>query len=280
MELEQGRVYKRTDIHQAFGGQRQGGISTPANESVILIFSSARGENFGYQDGWTEDSTFLYTGEGQVGDMEFIKGNSAIRDHEENGKKILLFIEARRSHFTFESEVRCVDYNYFRTPDRDNVLRRGIKFTLERIPIGGQQTESTERPARRQTKPNKTERKGLVTSRVGQGYYRQSLVDKFDGKCAATGCDLGDILIASHILPWRISNDEERLDVENGILLSPNYDALFDKHLISFNDEGEILISPLLSQDDCVRLGIDDEARIAISNGMKPYLSQHREALR
>ncbi|MDA1382649.1 MAG: hypothetical protein O3A22_01995 [Bacteroidetes bacterium] len=58
---------------------------------MILIFSSDAGKLYGYKDRWTEDDYFLYTGEGQVGDMEFKKGNLAIRDHEQNGKKLLLF---------------------------------------------------------------------------------------------------------------------------------------------------------------------------------------------
>jgi predicted restriction endonuclease len=79
-----------------------------------------------------------------------------------------------------------------------------------------------------------------VTSRVGQGYYRQKLIKKFNGKCAVTKNDVEEILIANHIVPWRHSSDEERLDPDNGILLSPLYDALFDKHMITFGDDGSI----------------------------------------
>ena len=66
-------------------------------------------------------------------------------------------------------------------------------------------------------KPNETERRGLVTSRVGQGYYRQQLIEKWDGKCAVSKTDILPILIASHIVPWSENSDEERLDVDNGI---------------------------------------------------------------
>ena len=126
-------------------------------------------------------------------------------------------------------------------------------------------------------KPNETESKGLVVSRVGQGYYRQQIIEKWDGKCPVTNSDLKNILIASHIVPWSESNNEERLDVENGILLSPNVDALFDKHFISFQDDGSILISKKLDNFNRDSLKIHEKIKIPISDGMKKYLKRHRE---
>ena len=72
MDFAKNQIYKRTDIHDKVGGQRQGGISTPSNSPFILLFTSEAGGNYGYQDGWNEESQFLYTGEGQVGDMNDI----------------------------------------------------------------------------------------------------------------------------------------------------------------------------------------------------------------
>ena len=130
---------------------------------------------------------------------------------------------------------------------------------------------------RRYKKPNETERKGLVTSRVGQGYYRQQILEKWNGRCAVTGIATRSVLIASHIVPWSESNAEERLDVNNGILLSPNFDAIFDKHLISFEDDGSILISPKISVEDRNALGLLDSIQIPVSDGMPSYLKRHRE---
>jgi hypothetical protein len=126
------------------------------------------------------------------------------------------------------------------------------------------------------TKPNETERTGLVTSRVGQGYYRQQILEKWGNVCAVTGCDLTQILISSHIVPWSESTDEERLDPENGILLSPTLDALFDKHLISFSDDGSILLSKKLEDGVLASLTINKEMRIRVSDGMRKYLERHR----
>ena len=111
--------------------------------------------------------------------------------------------------------------------------------------------------------------------RVSQGYYRQQIIEKWDGKCPVT--IQTNILIASHIVPWSESNNEERLDVENGILLSPNVDALFDKHFISFQDDGSILISKKLDNFNRDSLKIQKKIKIPISDGMKKYLKRHRE---
>ena len=126
-------------------------------------------------------------------------------------------------------------------------------------------------------KPNVTERSGLITSRVGQGYYRQQILDKWNGTCPVTGCTIKKILISSHIVSWSESNDDERLDVENGILLSPNIDSLFDKHLISFEDDGSILISEKINSLNRESLNINNDIEIPVTEGMKKYLKRHRE---
>lgn len=131
--------------------------------------------------------------------------------------------------------------------------------------------------ARKYRKPNETERKGLVTSRVGQGYYRQKIIERWEGKCPVSGMSIIPILIASHIVPWSQSNDEEKLDVNNGILLSPNVDALFDKCLISFKNDGSILISGKISIEDRVALGLNHTIKIPVSERMTPYLERHRK---
>ena len=127
-------------------------------------------------------------------------------------------------------------------------------------------------------KPNETERKGLVITRVGQGYYRQEILKRWNSKCAVTNCKIDKILISSHIVAWSESNDNERLDVGNGILLSPNIDSLFDRHLISFQDNGEIMISSKLRTEDLNLLSVNHNMRLRIVfDDMKPYLSRHRK---
>jgi hypothetical protein len=130
------------------------------------------------------------------------------------------------------------------------------------------------------TKPNKTEREGLVVSRVGQGWYREQLLNKWGGECPITGCNVIKILIASHIVPWSECKDEERLNVHNGILLSPDVDALFDRHLISFSDKGEMLLSREINRNTLDSLGVPRQVTLPVDADMKPFLAIHRSKLK
>lgn len=83
--------------------------------------------------------------------------------------------------------------------------------------------------------------------------------------------------MASHIKQWSQSNNEERLDVNNGLLLCPNHDSLFDKGYVSFNDNGEILTSKSLDNDLKVFLNINDKMKIRMNENQKQYMEWHRE---
>ena len=131
----------------------------------------------------------------------------------------------------------------------------------------------------RLNKPSKTERVTKVTQRVGQEYHRQQMIKRWEGKCPVTGCSLLTILKSSHIVPWSESNNDERLDVNNGILLSPDVDALFDRHLLSFEDDGSMILSGKVTESEVLALGIDTTVKIPIKEGMKSYLKRHRERL-
>ncbi|MEP0265669.1 HNH endonuclease signature motif containing protein [Dokdonia sp.] len=119
-----------------------------------------------------------------------------------------------------------------------------------------------------------TERKNYVLSRIGQGFYRKQLIDYWKS-CSVTAIKEVPLLIASHIKPWKKSNDFEKLDVYNGLLLTPNLDKVFDLGLISFDNEGKIIISEFL--DDYVSFGIKKNMIVKIALEHKPYLEYHRK---
>lgn len=129
-----GELYSRVkDIHDKFGGSRQSGISPSAQAPYVFIFTGKSGEQFGYEDGWQSESTFLYTGEGQIGDMEFSRGNLAIRDHVKDGKDILLFEMLGKSQpYRFLGEFACGGWQIDRGPDKNGELRNAIRFHLVR----------------------------------------------------------------------------------------------------------------------------------------------------
>lgn len=85
-----------------------------------------------------------------------------------------------------------------------------------------------------------TERKSIIQSRIGQGVFRKSLFEKYHGHCIITGISHPKLLVASHIKPWAVSSNKERLSVDNGLLLSATYDRLFDSGLITFDRQGRI----------------------------------------
>lgn len=119
-----------------------------------------------------------------------------------------------------------------------------------------------------------TVKASLVSARVGQGKYRNTLIDYW-GRCALTG--YGDVrfLIASHIKPWRGSDNKERLDPFNGLLLLPNVDKVFDLGFITFEDNGEIVISSHLEEPD--RIGVVNNMSISLEERHRIYMAYHRE---
>lgn len=280
LEFIKGKLYKRKELHDHYGGNRQSGICPCSDFPIIFIFSGNTGGQYGYEDGWDNENVFRYSGEGQIGDMEFTRGNKSILNHKEEGKGIYLFEKTTTTgYWKFIDELVYVSYDYYPTIDRDGNNRTGIRFNLIRQSEveSFNTTTKTSKDGFIYSEPNVTERRGLVTSRVGQGLYREKIIDKWNKTCPITNCKVITILISSHIKSWKESDNEERLDVDNGLLLSPNVDSLFDKHLISFTDDGQMLISDNITDEVLNQLGIDKRTILPVSEGMKRYLKRHRE---
>jgi putative restriction endonuclease len=124
-----------------------------------------------------------------------------------------------------------------------------------------------------------TVRKALVDSRVGQGLFRQKLLAMWSYTCCATGVKTEALLRASHIHPWSLSNDRERLDPFNGLLLTAAYDAAFDAGLVTLEDDGHWLRAPGFSVGECERAGLGnlEERRIVgLTAEHLVYIRRHR----
>ena len=122
-----------------------------------------------------------------------------------------------------------------------------------------------------------TTRKSIIDARIGQGKFREGLIDYWQG-CAVTGCEVYKMLRASHIKPWRDSNNAERLSHYNGLLLTANLDQAFDQGMISFDENGKILIKfNMLNEDALATLHIKNDMRLRqISNEHQAFLAGHR----
>lgn len=124
---------------------------------------------------------------------------------------------------------------------------------------------------------NEVERSIISKFRVGQSDLRDILLNN-KICCEICGIRNKELLITSHIKPWAKSNKFEKLDSENVLLLCSIHDALFDKGLISFSDDGSIIISTLLDSSDRVLLHLTGEEKILVdSKNKKEYLKFHRE---
>ena len=106
-------------------------------------------------------------------------------------------------------------------------------------------------------KYKKTDKDIISKIRIGQGRFRKILLKTFK-KFPITEIDEKEILVASHIKPWEFSNDEERLNVNNGFILSATIDKLFDKGFITFTEDKKLLISTKLSKENIKRIGISE----------------------
>jgi putative restriction endonuclease len=126
-----------------------------------------------------------------------------------------------------------------------------------------------------------TERVAIVKARIGQGLFKER-VSQIETKCRITGVDNPIHLVASHCKPWRDSTNLERLDGENGLLLTPSIDHLFDRGFIGFENNGELIISPVAHRLSLQRMGIDTEKTLNVggfTQGQKQFLDFHRSSV-
>ena len=126
----------------------------------------------------------------------------------------------------------------------------------------------------------KTEREILSRARIGQGKFRDDLFVRWKAKCAVTEVDRPELLRASHIKPWSGCNNIERLDPCNGLLLASAYDAAFDAKLISFLDDGSLILAEDFTEEQAIATGIDPNTKLkAITEKNQSYLVAHRMLL-
>jgi len=129
-----------------------------------------------------------------------------------------------------------------------------------------------------------SERIALVKLRVGQSWFRDQLVNRWT-HCAVTGAGPAELLVASHIWPWsECESANERWSVDNGLLLNPNLDKLFDRGIIGFSSKGKLLFGPkaagfsrtLLARLGAVELAPLNYRVFTESPGLVPFLARHR----
>ena len=152
------------------------------------------------------------------------------------------------------------------------------------LALVGQQLEVTLEEGQAREIQNRTDigatvKYQLVLSRVGQGQYRKNL-EQHEIACRITGITDGRFLTASHVKPWAKSSDFEKLDGNNGLLLSPHVDRLFDRGYISFEDNGALMMSSSLPKEvvSAWSLLADIELR-PFTKKQAAYMDYHRRKI-
>ncbi|MFQ7024234.1 MAG: HNH endonuclease [Lachnospira pectinoschiza] len=111
---------------------------------------------------------------------------------------------------------------------------------------------------------------------MNQDKFREKLINKYK-KCCLCNVNMNELLVASHIKPWSISDANEKLDIHNGLLMCPNHDKLFDRGYISFDDTGRILISEKLDDNNRMYMNITPTMKIDITEENIKYIKYHRK---
>jgi putative restriction endonuclease len=156
---------------------------------------------------------------------------------------------------------------------------------LERVPLqqvmraasGATALQADLRALLRKNGLTATERDALVSARIGQGPFRTAVLAQWERRCAVTGCATLEAIRASHIKPWRLATNEERLDPGNGLPLVATLDALFDAGLIAFASDSAMLVSDRLPTEEREKLQLHGRGLRRHPNApTAAYLAEHR----
>lgn len=237
-----GKRYNRWELHDVFGGQRYSGIATPAKHPFVFLFTGESGEDYGYEDEFLPNDTFLYTGEGAEGDMTMEGGNKAIREHGKENEEIHLFEDTDYPWIvSYVGQFEYAGHRWETLGDKDERKREAIRFELE--PVGGAEIEiESGTPSSlseeelfekaKQSAPRATNSSSARSrSSETRSYPRSEVVKEFalrhaDGECQ--GCEnnapfvdeSGDPFLEVHHLHRRADGGPDT--PENVIALCPN----------------------------------------------------------
>lgn len=204
----------------------------------------------------------------------------------------IIIHEINSNRFFLEELYEYEDYLKDKFPDNNNIhakIRQTLQFLRDQDKI-----IFLERGSYRKTKylflvpeqqkiltdqkMKSTTKEVLIQTRLGQGSFKKSLQEEFKDHCIVTEAKL--FLVASHIKPWRYASDTERLDSKNGLLLSRHIDAFFDAGCITFDDQGILLKSNDITDDELRKYGIENfvnQKTLILCNQRQEYLKYHQE---
>lgn len=256
--FEVGALYPRRYVHALLqGGGQQSGITRVRDTNVTLIFTGLSGRTHGYFDFWDENGNLNYFGEGQLGDMQLTRGNAAIASHHREQNRLLVFQALGKGlPVRFLGEFQYLQHYRTDAPDRSGTVRSALVFVLQ--PLIDPQLSGREAAPADLFLPaaGPTTRLQLQEVRTKQEVFRRRLTT-IEAGCRLTAVSDLRFLRAGHMKPWAVASDAERTCRENGLLLTPSADLLFDRGWISFRDGGQLLVASELPEQVRDRIGLD-----------------------
>ncbi|MDR3695506.1 HNH endonuclease [Mucilaginibacter sp.] len=266
-DLKIGKFYDRNFLTELWGYKgRQAiskGVVTPANSnSIVLFVTKEKQRSLTQYEDYISDDYLYWEGEEKGGN------NDRIINATKNHHPIHLFYRYRHhAEFKYMGIIKLASFI-----EKTNAPFKFI-FNIASETIA--RPETFDEPEFLYGN-RETERLSTSLSRIGQGKFRVDLLDLWDA-CSITDVKVPEILKASHIKPWKESNNFERLDPYNGLVLTPTLDTLFDRGFISFENKGQIIISKEIeSYSKILNISPDMKLRKQFeSNGH--YLEYHRD---
>ncbi|MFC4713431.1 HNH endonuclease [Planococcus dechangensis] len=287
--MELNEVLNNQQLCEVFLCAPQGGMRKSNRTNSLTLISD---KTKLYDDRVVGD-VYHYTGMGQSGDQKMSGQNLTLAESYQNGVEIHFFEVLTSREYTYRGQVQLAGKPY-KTEQKD---RNGRQRLVWIFPLRLQNSKATFTTLYKMTDDEpelqediliiqqvenmsieQTEKERLIKSRIGQGKFKKLLIQR-ECKCALCGVSDSRMLIASHIKPWSISTNEERVDVNNGLLLCPNHDNMFDKKLISFNKDGEIIISTSVDATDRLFMNINSKMRVVLTEKQQSYMEEHYRSL-
>lgn len=267
-DIEIGRKYTRPELAAKWGyaGYQAlaRGVVTPARQNLIILFvTRLKQEGVQQYNDYLSGDHLHWEGEDGHGTDDRIERVSA------SGEAIHLFYrEIHHSPFEYKGTLALTSAHR----ETDKPSRFVFRLTHDQSPL-----DDIEAHAEELTDLAPTEKEAIISARLGQGRFREDLFAIWRG-CAVTNVVSPYLLRASHIKPWRWSTNAERLNPFNGLLLLPHLDHLFDRGLITFDENGAIALSEVLSSIDRTALSLTTSARLRrLPEDTQPFLAYHRE---
>jgi len=260
--------------HQSFSR----GVFTPSKQNLIILFvTKVKQECLTQYQDFIQDDLLFWEGEQGHGSDQRIAHAS------QNGEEIHLFYRGRHhSHFTYHGRIILVGWTPFR--DKPSEFRFLVPVLSAMPTIPPQETLDFEADFEvlSQAGLNSIDKAVTTKSRgIAQRVFRGNLLKLWKGTCAVTGVQETRILKSSHIKPWASATSHEKVDRFNGLLLVPNLDSLFNEGLISFRDDGCVVLANSFQRDDRQRMRIDDSTHLThVHAESLPYLEYHRKRFR